>query len=78
MQGTTTTVTCDRNRAIQCLTNLIGNAGKYSPAQSPIRVEFGPVQGEPWAVVDVIDQGRGIPAAELDKVFDKFYRWRTP
>ncbi len=78
VQGTTTTVTCDRDRAIQCLTNLIGNAGKYSPAQSPIRVEFGPVQGEPWAVVDVIDQGRGIPAAELDKVFDKFYRVEDP
>jgi PAS domain S-box-containing protein len=71
-------VLVDFERAVQCLTNLIGNAGKYSPPDSPIRVEYGPLDGEPWAVVTVIDQGRGIPAEELDRVFEKFYRVEDP
>ncbi len=71
-------VLVDFERAVQCLTNLIGNAGKYSPPDSPIRVEYGPQDGEPWAVVTVIDEGRGIPAEELDRVFEKFYRVEDP
>lgn len=71
-------VVADIDRARQCLANLIGNAGKYSPPDSPISVEFGPLEGERWAAVDVIDQGSGIPADEQDKVFDKFYRVEDP
>lgn len=71
-------VLVDFERAVQCLTNLIGNAGKYSPPDSPIRVEYGPQDGETWAVVTVIDEGRGIPAEELDRVFEKFYRVEDP
>ena len=78
MDGEDALILADPDRAKQCLANLIGNAGKYSPAESPIRVEFGPVEGEALAAVEVIDQGRGIPADELDKVFDKFYRVEDP
>lgn len=76
--GRTVAIQCDRQRAVQCLSNLIGNAGKYSDPESPIRLEYGPLEGEPWGVVDVIDCGRGIPAEELDKVFDRFYRVEDP
>jgi signal transduction histidine kinase len=76
--GSDAIILVDFERAVQCLTNLISNAGKYSPADSPIHVEYGPRNGEPWAVVTVSDQGRGIPAEELDRVFEKFYRVEDP
>ena len=78
MSGSDALVVADIDRARQCLANLIGNAGKYSRADSPILVEFGPLEGERWAAVDVIDQGSGIPADEQDRVFDKFYRVEDP
>lgn len=78
ISGITTTVAVDRVRAIQCLSNLIGNAGKYSPPDTPISVEFHPLAEQPWAIIDVKDHGRGIPTAELDKVFDRFYRVEDP
>ncbi len=53
------------------------NARKYSPAGSPIRIA---VEGQPDAVtITVADAGPGIPAEELSKVFDRYYRgalWR--
>jgi two-component system sensor histidine kinase KdpD len=56
----------------QVLLNLLDNAAKYSPADSPIliraRVEEGSV------VLQVLDEGEGIPTADLERVFDKFYR----
>ena len=69
-------VTCDPVRVIQVLTNLIGNALKYSPAGSPVEVRLD-VEGH-RAVVDVADHGRGIPADQLERVFDKFHRVEDP
>lgn len=69
-------VTCDPMRVIQVLTNLIGNALKYSPAGSPVEVAV-VVDGE-QAYVDVVDHGRGIPADQLERVFEKFHRVEDP
>ncbi|MCW2681499.1 MAG: domain S-box protein [Frankiales bacterium] len=69
-------VTCDPMRVIQVLTNLIGNALKYSPAGSPVQVALA-VEGE-QAYVDVADHGRGIPADQLERVFEKFHRVEDP
>ena len=72
----------DRVRVVQCLTNLIGNAQKYSPEGTPIRVEARcePIDDDPagGVVIAVTDQGRGIPAPELDRIFDRFYRVEDP
>ncbi len=54
------------------LTNLLENAVKYSESGTTIRVE-GDHVGDAIAI-RVIDQGKGIPSKELDKVFEKFYR----
>jgi two-component system sensor histidine kinase KdpD len=54
------------------LVNLLGNAAKYSPEGTEIRVE-GVAAGE-WAVVRVVDQGPGIPPEERERVFQRFYR----
>jgi two-component system sensor histidine kinase KdpD len=56
----------------QVLTNLLENAVRYTPAGSPIDVS-GTLEGE-QVIVRVADRGPGIPAADLERVFDKFYR----
>ena len=69
-------VDCDPVRVIQVLTNLVSNALKYSAAGSPVVVRLR-VSGT-RAVVEVQDSGRGIPADQVDKVFDKFHRVEDP
>jgi two-component system sensor histidine kinase KdpD len=67
-------VPMDHEQIEQVLTNLLENALKYSPAGSVIRVQAR-VHGEPAELeVRVCDQGIGIPASELEAIFDKFYR----
>ena len=67
---------CDRVRAIQCLSNLLHNAEKYTPADSPIevRAEVNGLQVR----VHVRDHGAGIPLSEQDRVFQRFYRREDP
>jgi signal transduction histidine kinase len=69
---------CDDMRAVQCLANLIGNAEKYSAAGTPIVVELigTPTVGGPRVIVT--DRGRGIPAAELERIFERFHRVEDP
>lgn len=62
------TVMGDPDGLARAVTNLLANADKYSPADSPIAIDVGP-DG-----VFVDDAGPGIPAAERDLVFDRFYR----
>jgi PAS domain S-box-containing protein len=65
-------VRADRNRLRQILDNLLENAVKYSPPGTPIAVH---VDGDDRHVrVAVADRGVGIPANELDRIFEKFYR----
>ncbi len=58
----------------QVLFNLLDNAAKYSPKNSEIKVRI-KKQAEEIEVA-VLDRGMGIPADEIDRVFDKFYRGR--
>jgi two-component system sensor histidine kinase TctE len=56
----------------ELLGNLIDNAIRYTPAGGTVTVRVG-CQGE-TAVIDVEDNGSGIPAAEQALVFERFYR----
>lgn len=56
----------------QVLINLLDNAIKFSSAESPIEITADSV-GETLDV-RVSNTGDGIPAAELDRIFDRFYR----
>jgi signal transduction histidine kinase len=69
-------VRCDRVRAVQCLSNLLANAEKYTPADSPIdiRAEVNDTQVH----IHVRDHGPGIPASEQSRVFERFYRREDP
>ena len=56
----------------QVLFNLLDNASKYSPAGTTIRIQS-------WreaqsVVLQVLDEGAGIPPEDVERIFDKFYR----
>ena len=68
-------VQSDRAMMDQLFTNLISNAIKFSPVHGTVRVDVGAVEGT--ARITVEDSGPGIPEADWDKVFRKFYRART-
>jgi signal transduction histidine kinase len=56
----------------QVFTNLIGNAAKYSPERTPVVVRV--QRDDDFVRVDVIDQGIGIPASEMPKLFERYFR----
>lgn len=63
-------VRADADRVAQVLINLVGNAIKFTPSGSHVRIDA-IVTGDAWQV-RVRDEGRGIPAADLARVFDRF------
>lgn len=58
----------------RALKQLLENAWKYSPPDSPIQIEGRIEEGQ--AIISVMDRGPGIAADELERIFDKFYRGR--
>ncbi|MFD2648011.1 sensor histidine kinase [Devosia albogilva] len=59
----------------QAVQNLISNALKYSPAGSSVKVHAARVGSD--IVIEVTDQGVGVPEDELGSLFRRFYRART-
>ena len=68
----------DANRLIRVVDNLLSNAVKYSPAGGDVvvrlRHESRQVEELAWAVIEVADRGMGIPASDMPRIFDRFYR----
>jgi len=65
----------DRRRLERVVQNVVGNAVKYSPDGTPVRVS---VDGDAeWATITVRDRGVGVPADELPRLFTRFYRAST-
>jgi two-component system phosphate regulon sensor histidine kinase PhoR len=56
----------------QAVTNLLDNAIKYSGAGATVRVRAG-LEGDRVAIA-VVDEGPGIPAEHLERIFERFYR----
>jgi two-component system, OmpR family, sensor histidine kinase KdpD len=56
----------------QVLFNLLDNAAKYAPADTTISIRG--ARDQDYISLQVMDEGNGIPPAELESVFDKFYR----
>jgi len=65
-------VECDRDAMREVLLNLLSNAEKYAGIDTPVHVKVS--EAGRYAVIDVTDQGPGIPEAEQAKIFEKFYR----
>ena len=66
----------DRDRIERVLDNLLSNAVKFSPAGGTIRMTLSEVavDGARWAVIEVADEGRGVPDGETGTIFDRFRR----
>ncbi len=62
----------DRARMKQVIVNLLDNAIKYTPSGGRVRLEIAHADG--CAVLEVADDGIGIPADALPHVFKRFYR----
>ncbi len=60
----------------QVLINLLENAIKYTPAGSPI--DLSASTDNTVVVIGVADRGPGLPPGEEQRIFEKFYRARTP
>jgi putative ABC transport system substrate-binding protein len=66
-------VWADRDKINQVLTNLIGNAIKFTPAEGRVTVSASK-NGNENVQVSIADTGPGIPPDEKQKIFDKFYQ----
>lgn len=66
----------DRPRLERALSNLVGNAVKYSPDGGTVRLTLCTERNgdAECAIVSVSDEGIGIPAGDLERVFDRFQR----
>lgn len=72
-------VWADADKLEQVLLNLLDNAAKYSPEETPVRVraDFLP-EDDAQIRITVQDEGPGIPAELLPKIFTQFYRVESP
>ncbi len=67
-------VEVDRDMISQVVVNLLSNAVKYTPAGGSVKVDTQVDDAASLARVTITDTGVGIPADEIEHVFDKFYR----
>ena len=71
------TALADERWMHQVVTNLLGNALKFTPAGGTVTISTGTASAgpdDPRAVLEVADTGIGIPADELPRIFDRFWR----
>jgi PAS domain S-box-containing protein len=67
------TAWADRDKIIQVLMNLIGNAVKFTPERGKVTVAVHK-NGDGWAQISVADTGPGILPEEARRIFDRFYQ----
>lgn len=65
----------DRTRLAQVLNNLVSNALKYSPPNAEIQIRV--IESENYVVIEVVDEGPGIPEREQHKLFTEFGKLST-
>jgi two-component system OmpR family sensor kinase len=69
-------ITADAQRLKQALVIVLDNAIKYSPRNRSVNLTMTVADGH--AEIAIRDKGLGIPAEEIPKVFERFYRSRSP
>jgi two-component system OmpR family sensor kinase len=67
----------DENKLRQVITNLIGNAMRFTPDDSPIELEVGVDSSGAYGVISIVDHGEGIPPQLREKIFQRFWRADT-
>src|SRR5205807_2305673 len=67
-------VRADATQLERVFSNLIENAIKFSPPETPVQITGG--AGPAWVTVRIIDHGRGIPREHRRRIFEPFFRGR--
>lgn len=67
-------VTGDEHKVRQVMTNLIGNALRYSPEGSPLEILVSADRERGVGRFEIVDHGEGIPEQFRTKIFDRFWR----
>jgi len=67
-------VLVEENKIRQVLTNLLGNALRFSPEDTPIEILVQADRAHGLAVLSVVDHGEGIPPQIREKIFQRFWR----
>lgn len=62
----------DAALTVEVLVNLLSNAAKYSPSDTPIDLICRKIDGK--IEIEISDRGRGVPEGDLEHIFDKFFR----
>jgi two-component system OmpR family sensor kinase len=70
-------VLAEENKIRQVVTNLIGNAMRFTPEGSPLELGVRVDPQRQVAMIDVIDHGPGIPPQIREKIFQRFWRADT-
>ena len=72
VQPEATVVQGDEARLRQVAANLLANVRQHTPSATPVRVEVR--RNGPSAVLEVADEGPGLPSDQADRIFERFYR----
>jgi two-component system OmpR family sensor kinase len=70
-------IIAEENKIRQVVTNLMGNALRFTPPDSPIEIGIGRDDAHATASISIIDHGEGIPPQLREKIFQRFWRADT-
>ena len=70
-------VLAEENKVRQVVTNLIGNAMRFTPDDSPIELAVGVDHAGGYGQIAIVDHGEGIPPQLREKIFQRFWRADT-
>ena len=67
-------IRAEENKIRQVITNLLGNALRFTDSGSPLEIAIGTNAGAGEALIAIVDHGEGIPESIRDKIFQRFWR----
>lgn len=70
-------VLAEENKIRQVITNLMGNAMRFTPPDSPLELVVHVDPHRQLALLDIVDHGEGVPPQIRDKIFQRFWRADT-
>lgn len=66
-------IRAEDNKVRQVVTNLMGNALRFTPKDSPLEMGVGRIN-ETTAAIDIVDHGEGVPPQIRERIFERFWR----
>jgi two-component system OmpR family sensor kinase len=70
-------VLAEENKIRQVITNLMGNAVRFTASDSPIDIRVSADASTERAMIEIVDHGEGIPPQIREKIFQRFWRADT-